>query len=126
MALGSRTIKNVHKTALALHGTSDSRLTMHNNAAVLFSALVVLIHFNSGVQAATPVLPNSVPKKVFAHFFSPFPISIDNKAPDQDYYARNYLQPQGENGKFNKSGGYIREVCIAALCAIRFFKRVCQ
>lgn len=48
-------------------------------------------------------------KRVYAHYFAPFPISLDNKDPSQDYYAANYLNPAGENGKFAKSGGYLRE-----------------
>ena len=46
---------------------------------------------------------------VFAHYFSPYPISIDNKARMSDYYARNYLQPSGEGGKFADVGGILRD-----------------
>jgi len=46
------------------------------------------------------------PKKVLAHYFYPFPLQIDNVAPD--YYNRNYLVPSGENGKFAAQGGYLR------------------
>ncbi len=49
------------------------------------------------------------PKKVFAHYFSPYPISIDNKDPAVDYYAKNYLQPTGENSKFAYCGGFLKE-----------------
>lgn len=49
------------------------------------------------------------PKKVFGHYFSPYPISLDNQEPDQDYYAKNYLQPTGENSKFAYCGGFIKE-----------------
>ena len=49
------------------------------------------------------------PRKVFAHYFSPFPLSLDNQAPDRDYYARHYLSPSGESGKFQASGGYLRD-----------------
>lgn len=49
------------------------------------------------------------PKKVFAHYFSPYPISLDNKEPDQDYYAKHYLQPTGENSKFAYCGGFLKE-----------------
>ncbi len=48
-------------------------------------------------------------KKVFAHYFSPFPISIDNKPPDQDYYQRGFLNDDGERNKHLKYGGYIRQ-----------------
>lgn len=47
--------------------------------------------------------------KVFAHYFLPFPVSLDNMPPGSDYYARNYLIPEGEGGKFAASGGLIRE-----------------
>ena len=46
---------------------------------------------------------------VFAHYFVPYPLSLDNKAPDSDYYARHYLNPAGENGKFADEGGLLRD-----------------
>lgn len=49
------------------------------------------------------------PKKVFAHYFSPYPLSLDNKDPADDYYAKNYLKPEGENGKFAYCGGFIKQ-----------------
>jgi hypothetical protein len=48
------------------------------------------------------------PKKYFAHYFGPFPISIDNAAPDTDYYGRNYIPARGEGGAHAAQGGYIR------------------
>jgi hypothetical protein len=48
-------------------------------------------------------------KKVFAHYFTPFPRSLDNADPDHDYYSLQYLRPDGENGKFAIMGGYLRE-----------------
>lgn len=47
--------------------------------------------------------------KVFAHYFAPFPISIDNEPPAQDYYEKNYLNPHGEGDKFLGQGGFLRE-----------------
>lgn len=47
--------------------------------------------------------------KVFAHYFTPYPISIDNQTSDTDYYARNFLKPSGENGKYAAVGGLLRE-----------------
>ena len=47
-------------------------------------------------------------KFVLAHYFKPFPLSIDNKNPSQDYYSVNYLQPSGEGNKFIKQGGFLR------------------
>src|SRR5258708_37196602 len=64
------------------------------------------------------VLPFSMPdssvlfkarKKVFAHYFFPFPLSIDNKPADSDYYNAQYLNPKGENGKHAALGGYLRQ-----------------
>jgi len=48
-------------------------------------------------------------KKVFAHYFYPFPLSIDNKPADADYYNAQYLNPKGENGKHAALGGYLRQ-----------------
>ncbi|NUW37204.1 DNRLRE domain-containing protein [Nonomuraea sp. SMC257] len=48
-------------------------------------------------------------KKVFAHYFPPYPISLDNQAPASDYYARNYLKPEGESGKHSAYGGLLRD-----------------
>lgn len=52
---------------------------------------------------------NSSPKKVFAHYFPPYPVSFDNLDPDADYYARNYLKPLGEGGKHAAYGGLLRD-----------------
>ncbi len=49
------------------------------------------------------------PRLVFAHYFTPFPISIDNKSPDVDYYTRNYLAPTGESGQHAAYGGLLRD-----------------
>ncbi|HEX8226938.1 MAG TPA: glycoside hydrolase family 71 protein [Candidatus Saccharimonadales bacterium] len=71
-----------------------------------------------GSRASTGVLPFDLPpqatlkassKKVFAHYFVPYPISFDNKPADQDYYATGYLNPNGEGGKFAAYGGMLRE-----------------
>ena len=54
------------------------------------------------------------PKKVFAHYFDPFGLQINNLVPAAlggpgDYYDYAYLRPDGENGKFAYCGGFIRE-----------------
>ena len=49
------------------------------------------------------------PRKVFAHYFTPFPISLDNRDPKTDYYATGYLDPEGEKGKHRACGGYLRD-----------------
>ncbi|MAX27479.1 MAG: hypothetical protein CMJ19_23525 [Phycisphaeraceae bacterium] len=48
-------------------------------------------------------------RKVFIHYFSPFPISIDNKDGWDDYYVNGYLDPTGENNKHISYGGYLRQ-----------------
>lgn len=48
-------------------------------------------------------------KKVFAHYFYVFPLSIGNKPADSDYYNAQYLNPRGENGKHAALGGYLRQ-----------------
>lgn len=50
----------------------------------------------------------SYPKRVLAHYFYPFPLSIDDQPPATDYYNRNYLSPSGEANKFLAQGGYLR------------------
>ena len=59
-------------------------------------------------QPSLPVLRAS-PKKVFAHYFTQFPLSIDNLDPTRDYYSLQYLTPEGENGKHRLAGGYLRD-----------------
>ncbi|MFI5617304.1 endo-1,3-alpha-glucanase family glycosylhydrolase [Streptomyces sp. NPDC051567] len=48
-------------------------------------------------------------KLVFAHYFTPYPLSLDNEDPGNDYYSRNYLQPEGESGKHARYGGLLRD-----------------
>lgn len=48
-------------------------------------------------------------KKVTAHYFPQFPISIDNADPASDYYARNWLTAAGEGGAHVAYGGYLRD-----------------
>ncbi len=48
-------------------------------------------------------------KKVFANWVVSLPVSLDNRRPSVDYYTRNYLNPDGENGKHQAYGGYLRD-----------------
>jgi hypothetical protein len=48
-------------------------------------------------------------RKVFAHYFYPFPLSIDNRPSAQDYYNTQYLTTTGENDKWVAQGGYLRQ-----------------
>lgn len=49
------------------------------------------------------------PKKVFAHYFTPYPLQLDNVDSSTDYYSRNYLNPNGEGGAHLETGGLLRE-----------------
>jgi len=65
-------------------------------------------------QPAPPAKPappatGDTGRAVFAHYFPPYPVSIDNKPADADYYTRNYLTPNGENGKHAEYGGLLRD-----------------
>ncbi|WP_424210963.1 endo-1,3-alpha-glucanase family glycosylhydrolase [Streptomyces sp. BI20] len=48
-------------------------------------------------------------KLVFAHYFTPYPLSLDNASADGDYYTRNYLTARGEDGKHARYGGLLRD-----------------
>lgn len=76
---------------------------------------------DSGAERPTGALPFDMPapaalrsggagkKLVFAHYFTPYPLSLDNAAADRDYYTRNYLNPDGESGKHGRYGGLLRD-----------------
>ncbi|MFJ6719281.1 glycoside hydrolase family 71 protein [Streptomyces sp. NPDC091259] len=76
---------------------------------------------DQGAQRPTGALPFDLPapavlrsgsagrKLVFAHYFTPYPLSLDNASADVDYYTRNYLDPAGENGKHQRYGGLLRD-----------------
>ena len=48
-------------------------------------------------------------RKVLAHYFAPYPITLDNQTPASDYYARNYLAVNGESGAHAAYGGLLRD-----------------
>jgi hypothetical protein len=70
---------------------------------------------SSSIDACLPfVMPDAAalfasPKRVFAHYFYPFPLQIDNKPAAQDYYNRNYLNKNGEANKWLAKGGFLRQ-----------------
>ncbi|HEX3603410.1 MAG TPA: glycoside hydrolase family 71 protein [Steroidobacteraceae bacterium] len=49
------------------------------------------------------------PQRIFAHYISTFPESIDNRASASDYYNVQYLNPKGENDKWLAQGGFLRQ-----------------
>ncbi|MFN8076206.1 MAG: endo-1,3-alpha-glucanase family glycosylhydrolase [Kineosporiaceae bacterium] len=71
------------------------------------------------VAASTPWLPFDLPasaatgasaRKVFACYFPSFGPIVTSVSPEaSDYYTRNYVNPLGENDKFLRAGGYLRD-----------------
>ncbi|MGK4005180.1 endo-1,3-alpha-glucanase family glycosylhydrolase [Sorangium sp. So ce1036] len=47
-------------------------------------------------------------KKAFAWYFPPYPVSIDNRDPSGDWYAR-WLSPDGGGGEYADTGGQLRD-----------------
>lgn len=69
---------------------------------------------SSPPSACLPIrMPNvdalfSSRRKVFAHYFNRFPLSLDNKESSEDYYATEFLSPKGEHNKWLAQGGFLR------------------
>jgi len=59
-------------------------------------------------QPDRAVLVNS-PRKVFFHYFPPFPLSFSNQPRGRDHYDDQYLRREGENNRYTNVGGYLRE-----------------
>lgn len=59
--------------------------------------------------AAAPMPADADSKLVFAHYFPPYPISIDNAPADRDYYTTEYLAPGGSGGANAAFGGLLRD-----------------
>ncbi len=92
------------------------------NTYAKFCAIVVLIiavseSFETKGASMNP-LPFDMPAgstlsasshKVFAHYFPVFPISMDNKPSGEDSYTTQFLNPEGQGGKYAANGGFIRE-----------------
>jgi hypothetical protein len=69
---------------------------------------------NNGDACLAAPMPSSAAlfnstKRVFAHYFYPFPVSIDNSPSAKDYYNTQYLTRTGESNKWLKQGGYLRQ-----------------
>ena len=97
---------------------SSVKLLQTGNALFLTILLVASAPISAQEPASSDTLPfDPLPytalsgnqRKVFAHYFTPFPPSIDNRVADQDYYATHYLNPDGENGRYKEQGGYLRQ-----------------
>jgi hypothetical protein len=60
------------------------------------------------VRPDRAMLVNS-PRKVFFHYFPPFPLSFKNQPRGLDHYDDHYLRREGEDNRYAKLGGYLRE-----------------
>lgn len=49
------------------------------------------------------------PRKVFAHYFPPFPISMDNLDPAKDQWVKHIMNPKGFGKRYIKTGGKCRQ-----------------
>ncbi|MET0859505.1 MAG: endo-1,3-alpha-glucanase family glycosylhydrolase [Microbacterium sp.] len=99
-------------------GLSYSQKYVSNNfslASATMPKLRVTVEDSAPVTSPAPPATSPAPpvatngKKVFAHYFPPYPISIENGAPATDYYAKNYLKASGENGIHAAYGGLLRD-----------------
>ena len=48
-------------------------------------------------------------KKVFAHYFTPYPLSLDNASSDSDTYTTAFLDVTGDRGQHAAYGGLLRD-----------------
>ncbi len=85
---------------------------------LLWVSLFLLLGLSGYAQAAAPPCLAYDPinrntlfsssHRVYAHYFSRFPLSLDNQPTAQDYYAQQYLTASGEGGKWLTRGGFLR------------------
>ncbi len=105
--------------AFGLSSTAGAQGVLHSSHSTTGKGPRLVVTYTTAT--ATPTsgpLPFDLPakstlrasaKKVFAHYFTPYPISLDNKEGSVDYYAKNYLNPAGESGKHAAYGGLLRD-----------------
>ncbi|WP_244312235.1 endo-1,3-alpha-glucanase family glycosylhydrolase [Microbispora hainanensis] len=111
----SSVVKGNGTYAFALTGTSATTTVLHSSRAGTAVAPTLTVGYTEGTAGPLPfTIPTTSQlrasgKKVFAHYFTPYPVSLDNKAPAEDYYTRNYLNPDGESGKHSAYGGLLRD-----------------
>ncbi|MDI9898536.1 glycoside hydrolase family 71 protein [Rhodococcus sp. IEGM 1409] len=80
------------------------------------AAMAQADRFETTSEVGNTVLPFDVPapstlnsKRVFAHYFPPYPISLDNQDPATDTYSQHYLAVNGEGGVHASYGGFLRD-----------------
>ncbi len=57
----------------------------------------------------SPAVLASSPRTTFAHYFPPYPLSLDNLPAGRDTYNDALLDPAGAHGRFAAIGGYLRD-----------------
>jgi hypothetical protein len=101
-AVGSGSLKAAFRRMLLLVGSASLAAQAQTAGASNQDACLPI------TMPTADVLFNS-PKKVFAHYFYMFPLSIDNKPSAQDYYNVQHLSKSGESGKWARQGGFLRQ-----------------
>jgi hypothetical protein len=79
------------------------------NLSVADAATVEEAKARSGNSGNTTSGAKVSGKPVFALYFPPYPLSLHNETAATDYYNINYLVASGENGKWAKYGGLLRD-----------------
>jgi len=106
---GSKTV------AVALAGAQGANLGSTKSAIVTINGSAAVPTATNNDDACMPMTispPDTLlqyRKKVFAHYFYAFPLSIDNRASSSDYYNTQFLTKTGENDKWLAQGGYLRQ-----------------
>lgn len=95
------------RRVLRTGGTARSTWRLRWLATGAALVIVALVGTAGGKADRYVVPPNE--RLVFAHYFPPYPISLDNMAPNADYYAKSYLEPNGEGGIHTSYGGLLRD-----------------
>ncbi|WP_433248926.1 endo-1,3-alpha-glucanase family glycosylhydrolase [Streptosporangium sp. CA-135522] len=108
--------------SFAVTSPSNVQSVLHSSQATSGEGPKLTVAYGKAVPTVPPVsagpLPFDLPStsalrasshKVFAHYFTPYPVSLNNRAGGDDYYAKNYLNPIGESGKHAAYGGLLRD-----------------
>lgn len=94
------------------------RLTAWRHVVVACTVIALMCAPVAAQAAQADALPVALPASpaagstqhlVFAHYFTPYPISFSNTSWVSDYYANGYINPQGEGGVHAPYGGFLRE-----------------
>jgi Glycosyl hydrolase family 71 len=101
-------------TIVGSTGSSPSTSTTTPPESLASASAATVTATNSGDACLPFTMPTrdvlfGSSKKVFAHYFYPFPLSIDNRSPAKDYYNTQFLNKEGESNKWSAQGGFLRQ-----------------